>query len=207
MKAFFIRSFLGKGFSLIELLTAVGIVGTLSIIGIKAYQNQMNKTKSAEARHSLSYVYIAEENFKETWDTYHENLIIIGAAPSGTYYYDVGFKKDATLSDTDGYLGTHYPNKAFLNHIKCANYYQICNGGCKSSIPAESHPYFAEKADNCNVTGSLLLKEETYTSDDEFFGEAKQAGFKALAIGRLKNKDVWSIDQEKVIEHVTDGTR
>lgn len=204
-----------SAFSLVELLTTVGIVGVLSVIGIKSYQKQTYRAKQAEAKKSLSYVYSAEQNFRESWGTYHENLIVIGAIPSGAYHYDVGFHKDAAINDgvsnTDrGRLGS-YPLKESLNVKACTNFYQICGGNCETSAKnqitdADAKLYF-ETEGKCTVNGCTdgtnCLKDITLTGYDD----AKLTKFEAVAIGELRSKDIWSINQEKTVTHKEDGAQ
>ena len=209
LSLFFLKK---KGFSLIELLTSVGIIGTLSVIGIKSYQGQINKARTAEAKYSLSAVYAAEKNFKEVWGTYHENLIVIGIIPDGPYHYDVGFKSTATLSQTDGNLET-YPVKTDLVVKECTNFYQICSNDCRNKAAKPlgktstylfyNDPNAGSKTAlqfNCNVNSSLYMSG--YTAR----GDADENTFTAIARSKLKNEDVWSVNQEKTFEHVTDGT-
>ena len=221
-----LRFFQKKGFSLVELLTTMSIVGTLSVVGIKSYQAQTNKARSAEAKHSLSYVFTAEESFKDIWSTYHENLAAIGAVPSGAYHYDVGFGISAVLSTADGELGI-YPLKSSLDIRECTNFDQICKGECLSKTetaveaidPAQavyfnladpldsSNPYNAVA--NCQVMGSEQLSTYTGNSGDpdhESNAKAEVGTFKAFAIGNLKGVDVWSIDDKRTVQHVKDGT-
>ena len=203
-----------KAFSLIELLTTVSIIGVLSVIGIRSYQTQTNKAKTAEARHSLSYIYSAEQNFKASWDTYHENLIAIGATPSGTYSYDIGFSKGVSLSKTDGYLA-NYPGQEDLDKSDCSNFADICKtgaGSCATALKTDSgtfiHFYFsgpgtynaATNKLSCSVTATERIADETGF-------EADSNSFTAGAVRVLKTKDVWSIDESRNIEHGTDGTQ
>ena len=214
-----LRFFQKKGFSLIELLTTVSIVGTLSVVGIKSYQAQTNKARSAEAKHSLSYVFTAEESFKDIWNAYHENLAAIGAVPSGAYHYDVGFGQSAVLSKTDGDLENYPLDGDSLDIRECTNFHQICAGDCLSTTATAVGPvhavYFNPKAPgdpyhavaNCKVTGSEHL--DTYTGSGDAAESNAKAGegtFKAFAIGNLKNVDVWSIDDNRTVQHVQDGT-
>ena len=203
-----------KAFSLTELLTTVGIVGTLSVVGIKSYQKQTNQAKTAEAKKSLAYVYSAERNFYNNWGGYHESLIAIGAAPTGVYNYDVGFGKSATLSSNYGSLAS-YPkvnNKDVLNVRQCTNFRQICDHECLNTLKTlvgSSHQqyfetggsYYAKANCQVNVVSTVLLKN--YVSS----AGAVQNSFKALAITKLKSTDVWSVDQLSVFRHETDGTQ
>ena len=207
--SFILKFFQNRGFSLLELLTAVSIVGTLSVIGIKSYQAQVNKTRSLEAKHSLSYIWQAENNFKETWGTYHENLMVIGAVPSGTYHYDVGFDNTASLSKTDGNL-ERYPLLDSLDVSSCTNFYKICEANCLSDIQTAVGTdavakYFSSDDTVCSITGCTI---GTNCVEDHSFitAKAEKDSFKAFAIGKLKNVDVWSIDQEKTVIHEIDGT-
>ena len=214
-----LKRLLKQGYTLIELLTTVGVVGTLTVLGIKSYQTQTGKARSAEAKHSLSYIYTAENNFRSVWGAYHENLMVIGAVPSGSYYYDAGFGKSAVLSKTDGDL-EDYPSQMIksLDVRECTNFHQICVGNCltqaASAVGSPYDIYFDPKhqakhvrAPNCRISGSLHL--QGYTAGDGC-GAGKSAAtascFRALAIGKIKSDDVWSIDEKKIITHEKDGT-
>ena len=220
-KIFFLLRLLQKeGYTLIELLTTVGVVGTLTVIGIKSYQTQTNKARSAEAKHSLSYVYTVEKNFKDSWGTYHENLMSIGAIPSGSYHYDVGFGKSAAISDIDGFLES-YPLRVSLNLQECTSFYQICEGDCMNKAKttvAAIDPTFSVYFDitdttygggsNCRVTGNLYIKDYTISEGCAATKSgATGSCFRAIAMGKLKGDDVWSIDERRVVTHEVDGTQ
>lgn len=213
--------FKDKGFSLIEVLTVLVIVGVLSVVGIRSYQAQTNKAKTSEAKHSLSYVWTAEQGFKANWDTYHENLMAIGAVPAGSYSYDVGFGLNVDLSTTDGNLDV-YPFKPILNAPKCTNFQQICNNDCLSALEEAGGSGETGKGkffdtDNttynvkvsCNVTSTKLLKNSTdYTTNSPAANaKAEETTFKAYAMGLLKKIDIWSIDETRTLNHLDDGTQ
>ena len=205
--------FQDKAFSLTELLTTVAIVGTLSVVGIKSYQKQSNEAKTAEAKKVLSYVYSAERNFYNNWGGYHENLAVVGASPTGLYSYDIGFGKSAPLASNYGDL-TSYPKVGganVLNERACTNYYQICQGTCLSNLASavgsmyaqyfmSGGPYHATA--NCQVDSKVLLKDYTGSLSNS---EASKNAFKALATGKLKGRDVWSINEKQEIKHEEDG--
>ena len=180
-------------------------------MGVKSYQAQTNKARSAEAKHSLSYIYTAEANFKSNWKTYHENLMLIGAVPSGSYHYDVGFEQGVAISKTDGDLGS-YPLPDSLTVKECINFKQICKGDCiantRSAVGSGHSSYFLGSA-TCKVTSGLYLGGVTpWTRPGSIAPSiAEPTKFKAFATGKLKRNDVWSIDEMKTIKHELDGTQ
>ena len=222
-----------QAFSLIELLTTVGIVGTLSVVGIKSYQKQTNQAKTAIAKKSLSYVYSSERSFHNNWGGYHENLAAVGVIPSGPYLYDVGFGKNATIvsglpGSTYGSL-VEYPrlnSQSILNIKECSNFKQICDGTASGCIPkirsrvgtsiggVSTNTYFSASA-SCSVSSACLLNNfpasgctvSGTVSSTVNGAEATQNSFKAVATTKLKKVDVWSIDQTGNVKHENDGTQ
>ncbi|MDE0092091.1 MAG: prepilin-type N-terminal cleavage/methylation domain-containing protein [Oligoflexia bacterium] len=200
-----------KAFSLTELLTTVGIVGVVSVVGIRSYQKQTNEARTAEAKKSLAYVYAAERNFHNSWGAYHENLISVGAVPSGSYVYDVGFKRTASLADNTALTGA-YPRvnaQDVLNVRECTNFGEICDAICiatlTSRVGSTYSSYFSSS--DCSVsTGDTNVELKNYTGNPASAG-ATQNNFKAIATGKLKGIDVWSIDQGNAVTHEVDGTQ
>lgn len=222
-KPSFLNFFQERGYSVAEMLTTVATVGVLSVVGVRTYQAQTNKARSAEAKHSLSYVYTAERNFVNSWGTYHENLVVIGAVPSSTYHYDVGFGKGVTVDDGSTGPLENYPLTASLNIPECTNFYQICNGDCmgtggalNAAVGTTYSGYFLKSGNPnqspavCTVTEDSTLNLRVYAGDSDVDiskADATASGFLALATGQLKNPDVWSIDDQKAVEHLKDGTQ
>ena len=207
-----------KAFSLTELLVTLAIIGTLSVVGIKAYRGQLNKAKTAEAQQSLAYIYSNERQFHNTWDTYHENLIVIGAVPSGQYSYDAGFysksdKRQWWSDNSDGDL-ENYPMKAFLKVERCQNFRDICNGQrCKVFLKRraqgpEYEPFF-DHITPCHVSGGLGVNKLNGQNNlpDSSIDLVTDEVFKAYATAKLGgSNDVWSINEKQEIVHEIDGT-
>jgi len=192
------------GFSLIELLTVLSIIGVLSTIGIRSYLSQVGRARTAEAKHSLSTVYRAEKQFHLEWRAYHENLVVVGVTPDASYHYDVGFHQSAPLSATDGRLRL-FPAVPLLSDNKCTNWKQICDGLCTAG------GYFQTSYFNCTVTGQFYIKDMassgTTTSGTSYSSfEATENAFKAIATGKIRgNDDLWSIDHSRNVEHEIDA--
>lgn len=80
-----------KGFSLIELMIVVVIIGILSTIAVPQYQRFQAKAKQAEAKSNLSGLYTAMQAFSAEWNTYYNDFRALGFELTGDLNYDVGF--------------------------------------------------------------------------------------------------------------------
>lgn len=98
-----------KGFSLIELMIVVVIIGILSTIAVPQYQRFQAKAKQAEAKANLSGVYTAMQAFNAEWNRYYGDFNAIGYQAAGDLQYDVGFAAAGPAGPMQ------HPNTAYRN--------------------------------------------------------------------------------------------
>jgi type IV pilus assembly protein PilA len=98
------RSFLTKlkrdeGFTLVELMVVVAIIGVLSAVAIPNFKKYQAKAKVSEAKLQLSSIYTAETSFFADFNIYHTCLDYMGYNPAPeivSRYFATGFGGDAT---------------------------------------------------------------------------------------------------------------
>ena len=117
-----------SGFTIIELLTAVAIIGVLAAIAIPAYKEYSKKAKYAEAKVGLASAYTAEKSFFQSERSYTACLpSIMGADTAQSRYYAVGFN-----IDPDGKYNTCGVSDSWGRdcHQKC-----FSSPSCQQKIP------------------------------------------------------------------------
>ncbi len=84
-----------KGFSLIELMVVVAIIGILATIAVPQVNKFIAKSKQSEAKSNLSALYTANKAFFGEYNGYTVRFTVMGYAPEGRLRYNVGFAADA----------------------------------------------------------------------------------------------------------------
>jgi type IV pilus assembly protein PilA len=95
----FMKRFLGSlkrqdGFTLVELMVVVAIIGLLSAVAIPNFKKYQAKAKVSEAKLQLSAAYTAESSFFSDFNIYGHCLAYMGFDPNierANRYYAIGF--------------------------------------------------------------------------------------------------------------------
>src|ERR671910_792159 len=86
------KKYRSYGFTLVELLIVVAIIGVLSTIGIPTFRRMVQKSKKSEAKVNLGGLYTAESAFFAEYGGYGNNLDKIGFETDGSnLMYVIGF--------------------------------------------------------------------------------------------------------------------
>jgi type IV pilus assembly protein PilA len=81
-----------EGFTLIELMVVVAIIGILSAIAVPNFKKYQAKAKQSEAKIQLAAVYSAEVSALADHDTYGTCIEDLGYEKPAKGYYTVGFE-------------------------------------------------------------------------------------------------------------------
>ncbi len=220
-----------KGFSLIELMVVVAIIGLLAAIAIPQYGRFQKRAMQTEAKTALSGLYVAEKSFITEWRFASSDMAQLGFALEGdSPVYSVGFQartsdsKDAASADLpDGYRGPTRSanpgtpnvgadwlatitntNDAFKGKLDCEG--PSTAATCKTAVNTPRN--------SCTWTAGTSTCSGTYDSNGlEIADGGTQISFTVGAVGYLGLKasptatdhDGWIIDQGKKVSNTQDG--
>jgi prepilin-type N-terminal cleavage/methylation domain-containing protein len=88
------------GFTLVELMVVVAIIGLLSAVAIPNFKKYQAKAKVSEAKLQLSAAYTAESSFFSDFNMYSHCLAYMGFDPNSetaNRYYGIGFATASTI--------------------------------------------------------------------------------------------------------------
>lgn len=91
------------GFTLVELMVVVAIIGLLSAVAIPNFKKYQAKAKVSEAKLQLSALYMAETSFFSDFNMYAQCLRYMGYDPTGevaTRYYAIGWSAATAVPAT-----------------------------------------------------------------------------------------------------------
>jgi prepilin-type N-terminal cleavage/methylation domain-containing protein len=204
-----------KGFSLIELMIVVAIIGLLAAIGIPQYAKFQAKARQAEAKSALSALFTAEASFFSVWNQYTIDLKNMGFGVAGSNLrYVTGFAASACTNyittagapaETVNVTNT-WSDGANANVVSTTTTATWIGGGTVA-VPAtfttKPTATTTNTTANCNSSTSTDTCCVSTAGAQEF--KAVSGGDPNNAYGVAATQDVWSINTRKVVANPTPG--
>lgn len=180
------------GFTLIELMIVIAIIGVLALVAIPSYRQLVVKSKMAEPKTLLGALYVAERGFKAEYGTYGSHLQFLGMdLTSQPQNYTVGFPSAACNANITLFPAAPPPGTTTALSIDRPLYFN----------PPAGSPYQSRYEALNNIPQACIA------------GVVTQANFNATATGCVGNDcsaailansaqmDSWTINQAGVLGH------
>ncbi|MGE0614941.1 MAG: type IV pilin protein [Bacteriovoracia bacterium] len=186
------------GFTLIELMVVVAIVGLLSQLAHVSFEKSARRARQVEAKIGLASLYLSQQTVWMDSGSYSACLNLAGfsVVDSTARYYSIGFSLPAYLGSDDA--ARSWPPQASppANTAYC---------GATVAPPGEGTFFYAANRNftSGNASADLMLPAALLSELP-----VQTLRFRAVAAGRLRvggSLDKWSIDQNKSVASLGDG--
>jgi len=195
------------GFTLVELMIVVAIVGILAAIAIPNYQKYQAKSRTTEGKLYLASVYTAEKTFQIEYSSYTACLSAAGFAPDSTNrYYAAGV---LTAAATGANCGPAGGQPCDNSNSGWGNGAPTCTGGTGHDVTLitaflPTHTAYGNSRQVAPTFAVLTIGSYSSTAS------LTQSAFVIPAGGAIHptnaaTVDVWTVNQNKVLQQVTVG--
>jgi prepilin-type N-terminal cleavage/methylation domain-containing protein len=168
-----------KGYTLIELMMVLGIIGLLATFSTATYLKSKAQSLQAEAKTELMKIYTSERSFSSEWGSFSGDFRNIGYQPYGVIRYRIGFSETAPVRSMGFRVPSGWP---YIN----TSVPGVCSQGkCQEIDPA---------------TNGKPLPPITSAP-------AREQDFLAKAVGDIDGDetwDIWGMNNNKFMTMVSD---
>lgn len=173
-----------QGFSLVELMVVVAIIGILATMAIPQVNRFVAQSRQSEARVTLSAIYQFNTAFRNgDAQSYTSSLDLMGFRPGGTYRYNTGFN-------------ARFPDAVTATiPVLGANERISLKAGCGVAAPGWA--------------ADCTLVNQTAGTDAPVAAVATQNTFLAHALGNISQSgasvDTWTLSENKIMTNTVNG--
>ena len=209
-----------KGFSLMELMTVVVVIGILTTIAVPQYTKMRRKSFQSNGKANLTKIFAKQKFFITQWGYATTNFHQMGFYPEGDLWYNIGWKGGHRTAKIDSGectgncdINTEDSTKKpsmyggpLTTDSKDVNTATYCNGHWDSKKNA---PDPATASNECSVersTGSIALGGVSKQIENKMGKVKFSIGMVANFVGGLvADQDQWTLNQDKELKNVQNG--
>lgn len=206
------------GFTLVELMVVVAIIGLLSAVAIPNFKKYQAKAKMSEAKLQLSAIYTAEAAFYSDYNIYHNCLTYMGFDPgpeSRNRYYAVGFNTAAAINGTGTPTFTGAYGAAVnsgLNEADCPRTNAVTAGATNASSANNATWFPAGKGIGASIASTVGYVSATTLGDQSTqanmtytAGAGGVISVDNAAFGAAGTSSYLTITEDKILSVVRNG--